>query len=94
MDWTMISQNVALGVVIVVLYLMAVTMGLHRLPLIGVVFEYFMPVAFVVLMTYFRSEQKTKAQAAAEGVFAGCVLLLVLNLVLAVINIIQAGAAG
>jgi predicted branched-subunit amino acid permease len=92
MDWTMISQNVALGVVVVVLGWMAAGMGLHQLPLIGVAFEFFIPVAFVILMSYYRSEQKTKAQAAAEGVFAGCVLLVILNLMLAVISIIQPAA--
>jgi predicted branched-subunit amino acid permease len=89
MDWTMISQNVALGVVVVVLSWTAVGMGLHQLPLVGVAFQFFMPLAFVILMSYFRSEQKTRAQAVAEGVFAGCVLLVVLTLMLAVISIIQ-----
>jgi predicted branched-subunit amino acid permease len=89
MDWTIISQNVALGVVIVVLSWMAVGLGLHQLPLVGVAFQFFMPLAFVILMSYFRSEQKTRAQAVAEGVFAGCILLVVLNLMLAVISIIQ-----
>jgi predicted branched-subunit amino acid permease len=92
MDWTMISQSVALGVVVVVLSWTAVGMGLHQLPLVGVAFQFFMPLAFVVLMTYFRSEQKTRAQAAAEGVFAGCVLLVVLNLLLGVISILQPAA--
>lgn len=92
MDWTMISQNVALGVVVVVLYWTAVGMGLHQLPLVGVAFQFFMPLAFVILMSYFRSEQKTKAQAVAEGVFAGCVLLVVLNLMLIVISMIQPAA--
>ncbi len=92
MDWTMISQNVALGVVVVVLSWTAVGMGLHQLPLVGIAFQFFMPLAFVILMSYFRSEQKTRAQAVAEGVFAGCVLLVILNLMLAVISIIQPAA--
>jgi hypothetical protein len=85
----MISQSVALGVVIVVLSWAAVGLGLHTLPLVGVAFQFFMPLAFVVLMSYFRSEQKTRAQAIAEAVFAGCILLVVLTLMLAVISIIQ-----
>jgi predicted branched-subunit amino acid permease len=89
MDWTMISQSVALGVVIVVLSSAAVLLRLHQLPLVGVAFQFFMPLAFVVLMVYFRSKQKTRAQAVAEGVFAGCVLLVVLTLMLAVISVIQ-----
>lgn len=93
LDWTVISQNVALGVVIVVLSWMAVGLGLHQLPLVGVAFQFFMPLAFVILMSYFRSEQKTRAQAVAEGVFAGCVLLVVLTLMLMVINIVQPPAA-
>jgi hypothetical protein len=89
MDWTLISQNVALGVVVVVLSWMAVGLGLHQLPLVGVAFQFFMPLAFVILMSYFRSEQKTRAQAVAEGVFAGCVLLVVLTLMMTVISIVQ-----
>jgi predicted branched-subunit amino acid permease len=89
LDWTVISQNVAIGVVIVVLSWMAVGLGLHQLPLVGVAFQFFMPLAFVILMTYFRSEQKTRAQSVAEGVFAGCVLLVVLTLMLTVISIVQ-----
>jgi predicted branched-subunit amino acid permease len=92
LDWTVISQNVALGVVIVVLSWMAVGLGLHQLPLVGVAFEFFMPLAFVILIGYFRSEQKTRAQAVAEGVFAGCVLLVVLTLMLGVISILQQSA--
>jgi hypothetical protein len=92
MDWTMISQNVALGVVVVVLSWTAVGMGLHQLPWVGIAFQFFMPLAFVILMSYFRSEQKTRAQAVAEGVFAGCVLLVVLNLMLAVISILRPAA--
>jgi predicted branched-subunit amino acid permease len=89
LDWTVISQNVALGVVIVVLSWMAVGLGLHQLPFVGVAFQFFMPLAFVILMTYFRSEQKSRAQAVAEGVFAGCVLLVVLTLMLTVLSMIQ-----
>jgi riboflavin transporter FmnP len=66
-----------------------VGLGLHQLPLVGVAFQFFMPLAFVILMTYFRSEQKTRAQSVAEGVFAGCVLLVVLTLMLGVISILQ-----
>jgi predicted branched-subunit amino acid permease len=93
MDWAIISQNVALGVVIVVLSLMAAGLGLHQVPLVGVVFQFFMPLAFVVVLTYFRSDQKTRAQAISEGVFAGCLLLVVLSLVMAVIGLL-APAAG
>ena len=92
MDWTIISQSVALGVVVVVLSWMSIGLGLHLLPLIGVVFQFFMPLAFVVLMTYFRSEQKTRAQAVAEGVFAGCILLVVLSLMMAVLGLLQPAA--
>ncbi|HUV73629.1 MAG TPA: hypothetical protein VMW79_04940 [Anaerolineae bacterium] len=89
MNWTIVSQNVALGVVVVVLSSMAVGLGLHQLPLIGVAFQFFMPLAFVLLMTYFRSEQKTRGQAVAEGVFAGCILLVVLTLMMAVISLLS-----
>ena len=92
MDWTIISQSVALGVVVVVLSWMSIGLGLHLLRLIGVMFQFFMPVAFVVLMTYFRSEQKTRAQAVAEGVFAGCILLVVLSLMMAVVGLLQPAA--
>ena len=92
MDWTIISQSVALGVVVVVLSWMSIGLGLHLLPLIGVMFQFFMPLAFVVLMTYFRSEQKTRAQAVAEGVFAGCILLVVLSLMMAVLGLLQPAA--
>lgn len=92
MDWTIISQSVALGVVVVVLSWMSIGLGLHLLPLIGVVFQFFMPLAFVVLMTYFRSEQKTRPQAVAEGVFAGCILLVVLSLMMAVLGLLQPAA--
>ena len=92
MHWAIVSQNVALGLVIVVLSWMAVGLGLHQLPLIGVVFQFFMPLAFVVVMTYFRSEQKTRAQAISEGVFAGCLLLVVLSLMMAVIGLLSPAA--
>lgn len=93
MDWTAVSQNVALGVVIVVLSWMAVGLGLHTLPLVGVVFQFFMPLAFVVLMTYFRSQQKTRPQAIAEGVFAGAILLAVLSLMMAVLSMLAPSTA-
>ena len=93
MNWTIISQSVALGVVVVVLSWMSIGLGLHLLPLIGVVFQFFMPLAFVVLMTYFRSEQKTRPQAVAEGVFAGCIVLVVLALVMAVVGTLSPPAA-
>jgi predicted branched-subunit amino acid permease len=93
MDWTIISQSVALGVVVVVLSWMSIGLGLHLLPLIGVVFQFFMPLAFVVLMTYFRSGQKTRPQAVAEGVFAGCILLVVLSLMMAVLGLLQPAAS-
>jgi len=92
MDWTLVSQNVALGVVIVVLSWMSIGLGLHEKPLVGVVFQFFMPLAFVVVMTYFRSEQKTRAQAVAEGVFAGCLLLVVLSLMTVAIGLLSPGA--
>ncbi len=92
MDWSIVSQNVALGVVIVVLSWMSVGLGLHELPLVGVVFQFFMPLAFVAVMTYYRSEQKTRGQAVAESVFAGCLLLVVLSLMVAVIGILRPAA--
>jgi len=92
MDWTIVSQNVAVGVVIVVLTLMADGLGLHQLPWVGVVFQFFMPLAFVVVMTYFKSEQKTRAQAVSEGIFAGCLLLVVLSLMRAVIALLSPAA--
>jgi predicted permease len=92
MDWAIVSQNVALGVVIVVLGLMANLLQLHQLPLVGIVFQFFMPLAFVVMMTYFRSEQKTRGQAAAEAVFAGCILLVVLSLIMAVVGLLMPAA--
>jgi len=92
MDWALVSQNVALGVVIVVLSLLAAGLGLHQLAWVGIVFQFFMPLAFVVLMTYFRSAQKTRAQAVSEGVFAGCLLLVVLSLMMAVIGLLGPAA--
>jgi hypothetical protein len=92
MDWALLSQDVALGVVIVVLSQMAYGLGLHQLPLVGVVFQFFMPLAFVVAMTYFRSEQKTKGQAVAESIFAGCLLLVILSLVVVVIGLLSPAA--
>ena len=86
LDGTIISQSVALGVVVVVLGDLSVRLGLHLLPLIGTVFQFFTPVAFVVLMTYFRSEQKTRPQAVAEGIFAGCIMWGVLTLMMEVIR--------
>ncbi len=88
-DWTLVSQNVALGVIVVILGGLAVGLGLHRLPLVGVVFEFFMPLAFVILMTYFRSEQKTKSQSVTEGIFAGCIFLVIMSLVFAVFNLLR-----
>jgi len=93
MDWTIVSQNVALGVAIVILSWLAVGMGLNRLPLVGVVFDFFMPLAFVAMMTYFRSEQKTKGQAVAEGVFAGCIFLVILTLVFGLLSVVRPPAA-
>ena len=92
MDWAIVSQSVALGVVLVVLSLMADLLKLHQLPWVGIVFQFFMPLAFVVLMTYFRSEQKTRAQAVAEGVFAGCLLLVVLTLMIGVVGVLRPAA--
>lgn len=92
MDWALVSQNVALGVVIVVLSWLTIGLGLHLLPWVGIVFQFFMPLAFVAMMTYFRSEQKTRAQAVSEGVFAGCLLLVVLSLMMAVIGLLGPAA--
>jgi hypothetical protein len=92
MDWTIVSQNVALGVMVVVLDLMAFNLGLRQLPWVGIVFQFFIPLAFVVMMTYFRSEQRTRAQAVSEGVFAGCLLLVVLSLMGAVIGLLSPAA--
>ncbi len=88
-DWRVVSQNVALGVVIVILSYLAVGVGLHRLPLVGVVFQFFVPFAFVVLMTYYRSEQKTRAQSVTEGIFAGCIFLLIMSLVFALFSLVR-----
>lgn len=86
MGWTLVSQNVAIGVAIVILGWLAFMLGLHQLPLVGVLFGNFAPLAFVVVMTYFRSEQRTRGQAIAEGVFAGCIFLIVMTLVSAVFS--------
>ena len=93
MNWAVVSQNVALGGMVVVLSWLAIGLGLHKLPLVGVVFEFFMPLAFVVLLTYFRSEQRTRGQAVAEALFAGCMLLVVLSLILAVVSTLMPAAA-
>jgi hypothetical protein len=85
-DWAMVSQSVALGVMVVVLSWLAIGLGLHQLPLVGVIFQFFTPLALVVLMTYFRSQQRTRGQAMAEGLFAGCILLVVLSLIMAVLS--------
>jgi hypothetical protein len=92
MDWTLVSQNVAIGVVVVILHQLAFGLGLIQLPLVGMIFAYFMPVAFVVLMTYFRSGQRTKGQALAEGIFAGFIFLAVIILVSAILNFLGARA--
>ncbi len=89
MDWAIVSQNVALGVVIVVLSRLAIDLGLYQLPLVGVVFQFFMPLAFVVLLTYYRSQQRTRGQAVAEGLFAGCILLVALSLMMAVLSMLR-----
>jgi len=86
MDWALISQNVAIGLAIVILGWLAVLLGLHQLPLVGVLFATFTPLAFVVAMTYFTSEQRTRGQAIAEGVFTGCIFLVVMTLVSAFLN--------
>jgi hypothetical protein len=88
MDWMIVSQNVALGVMVVVLSDLAIGLKLHQLPLIGLVFQFFMPLAFVALLTYFRSEQRTKGQAVAEALFAGCILLVLLSLITALLSVI------
>lgn len=80
MNWTLVSQNVAIGVVIVLLSPLVAQAGM-QLPFVGVVAAFFMPLAFVIMMTYFRSEQRTRGQGIAEGVFAGCIFLVVMTLV-------------
>jgi len=93
MDWTLISQNVAIGLAIVILGKLAEPLGLHQLPLVGMLFATFTPLAFVVAMTYFRSEQRTRGQAIAEGVFTGCIFLLVMILVSGFLNTLIPAAA-
>jgi len=88
MDWTLISQNVAIGLAVVILGWLALLLGLHQLPLVGVMFASFTPLAFVVVMTYFRSEQRTKGQQIAEGVFTGCVFLVVMSVVSVLLNML------
>ena len=87
MGWALVSQTVAIGVAIVVLGWLAFMLGLHQLPLVGVLFGNFAPLAFVVVMTYFRSEQRTRGQAVAEGIFAGCIFLVAMILVSALLNL-------
>lgn len=81
MNWVLVSQNVAIGVAVVILSQLAWALRLQELPLVGVLFGSLMPLAFVVIMTYFRSEQRTKGQAIAEGIFTGCIFLVVMTLV-------------
>ncbi len=80
MDWTLVSQNVAIGVVVVLLTPLVAQLGM-QLPFVGVLAAFFMPLTFVIIMTYFRSEQRTRGQGIAEGVFAGCIFLVVMTLV-------------
>lgn len=82
MNWTLVSQNVAIGVVIVLLspLVAQVAQAGMQLPFVGVLAAFFMPLAFVIMMTYFRSEQRTRGQGIAEGVFAGCIFLVVMTL--------------
>lgn len=89
MDWTLVSQNVAIGVAVVILHELAFRMGLGGLPLVGLLFAYFMPMAFVGIMTYFRSHQRTRGQAIAEGVFAACIFLIVMSLVFGLLSLIN-----
>lgn len=93
MNWVVVSQNVAIGVTVVILGQFAWALRLHELPLVGVLFASFMPLAFVVIMTYFRSEQRTKGQAIAEGVFAGCIFLVVMTLVSVLFSLLSPPAA-
>ncbi len=86
MDWGLVSQSVAIGIAVVILSQLAWALGLHQLPLVGALFASFMPLAFVAILTYFRSEQRTKAQAITEAVFAGCVFLIVMILVSALFS--------
>jgi len=86
MDWVLVSQNVAIGVAVVILGQLAWAARLDELPLVGVLFASFMPLAFVGIMTYFRSEQRTRGQAIAEAVFAGCIFLVVMTLVYALFS--------
>jgi hypothetical protein len=93
MNWGLVSQNVAIGVAIVILHDLAFRMGLSTLPLVGLLFAYFTPLAFIGIMTYFRSEQRTRGQAIAEGVFAACIFLLALLAVLALYGFLNPPAA-
>jgi len=83
MDWRLVSQNVAIGVAIVLLSPLVayLAMQLPQLPLVDVLAVLFVPFAFIVIMTYSRSGQRTKGQAIAEGVFAGFIFLVVMTLV-------------
>ncbi len=93
MNWVLVSQNVAIGVAVVILGQFAWALRLHELPLVGVVFASFIPLTFVVITTYFRSEQRTKGQAIAEGVFAGCIFLVVVTLVYGLFSLLSPPAA-
>ena len=93
MDWRLVSQDAAFGVVIFLLWQLAVGLGLHQLPLVGIVFWFFVPLAFVIMMTYFRSEQKTRAQSVTEGIFAGTIFLVIMILVSGLLNLVLPPAA-
>lgn len=92
MNWRLVSENAAIGVVIVLLSPVVAYFALRFSP-VRVLGAYFMPLAFVVVLTYFRSQQRTRVQAIAEGIFAGCVFLVVITLVSAVYTLISPPAA-
>jgi len=79
----LVSQSVAIGVAIVLVGLLMPSLAVRfpQLPGVDMLAVLFIPLAFVVIMTYFRSEQRTRGQAIAEGVFAGCIFLVVMTLV-------------
>jgi 4-amino-4-deoxy-L-arabinose transferase-like glycosyltransferase len=91
-DARLISENVAIGVAIVLLSPLVWYLG-SRLPLLDMLAAYFMPLAFVALLTYFRSGQRTRGQSIAEGVFAGCIFLVVMTFVSAVFGFFSSQGA-
>jgi hypothetical protein len=90
-DARLVSQNVAMGVAIVLLSPLVWYVG-SRVPMVDVLAAYFMPVAFVGILTYFRSRQTTRGQSIAEAVFAACLFLVVMTLVSAVLSLLGSQA--